>query len=215
MADGAKQGQTAAPAGTGSAPGLGEAFSINLSTGQGMYSFKMPLPEGVAGHTPRLALEYAHGQGHSPYGFGWRLPLRTISRRLDFGVPPEGGAQLAATERFMDSGAELLRLADGTYRTQVETSFNIYSRVGDGWKIEERNGLVHELGITAGARLSEPGQPGRLHEWLLERTTDPCGNSIDYSYQQHENRLYLSSIRYAAYAVRFEYEVRPDTRIDG
>jgi len=214
MADGAKQGQTAAPAGSGVVPGLGEAFSINLSTGQGMYSFKMPLPEGVAGHTPRLSLEYGHGQGHSPYGFGWRLPLRAISRRLDFGVPADG-TQLAATERFMDSGAELLRLADGTYRIQVETTFNIYSRLGDGWKIEERNGLVHELGTTAAARLSEPGQPARTHEWLLERTTDPSGNTIDYSYELHENRLYLSLIRYAAYAVRFEYELRPDARTDG
>src|SRR5262245_65321118 len=122
MAEGAKTGHTSPPAGTGNAPGLGEAFNINLSTGQGMYTFKMPLPEGVAGHTPRLALEYAHGQGHSPYGFGWRLPLRTISRRLDFGVPAEGGPQLAATERFMDSGAELLQLADSTYRPQVEAT---------------------------------------------------------------------------------------------
>src|SRR3989442_13197204 len=121
MPDGAKQGQTAAPAGTGSAPGLGEAFSINLSTGQGMYSFKLPLPEGVGGHTPRLALEYAHGQGHSAFGFGWRLPLRTISRRLDFGVPAGDGPLLTASERFMDSGAELLPLGDGTYHTQVET----------------------------------------------------------------------------------------------
>ena len=215
MADGAKQGQTAAPAGTGSAPGLGEAFSINLSTGQGMYSLKLPLPEGVAGHTPRLALEYAHGQGHSPYGFGWRLPLRTISRRLDFGVPADGSPQLAATERFMDSGAELLRLADGTYRTQVESAFTLYSRLGEGWKIEERNGIVHELGATAGARLAEPDQPSRLHEWMIERTTDPSGNAIDYSYELHENRLYLALIRYAAYGVRFEYNLRPDVRRDG
>jgi len=213
---GAKQGQTSAPAGTGSVPGLGEAFSINLSTGQGMYSFKLPLPDGIAEHTPRLALEYAHGQGHSPFGFGWRLPLRTISRRLDFGVPPDGGGpQLAASERFMDSGADLLRLADGSYRTQVETVFNLYSRAGSGWKIEERNGLVHELGVTDGARVAEPGHPDRIHEWLIERTTDPSGNSIDYSYELHENRLYLTLIRYASYAVRFEYEARADARTDG
>lgn len=214
MPDAAKQGQTAAPAGTGNAPGLGEAFSINLSTGQGMYSLKLPLPEGIAGQTPRLSLEYAHGQGHSAFGFGWRVPLRTISRRLDFGVPSEGGTQLAASERFMDSGAELLRLNDGTYHTQVETAFSVYTRVGDGWKIEDRNGVAHDLGMTSGARLAEPGQPSRLHEWLLERTTDPSGNAIDYSYELHENRLYLALIRYASYAVRFEYEQRADVRTD-
>src|ERR671933_2242443 len=110
MAEGAKSGRASAPAGIGTAPGLGESFSINLNTGQGMYSFKMPLPEGVAGHTPRLTLEYAHGQGHSPFGFGWRLPLRTISRRLDLG---------RRTERFMDSGTEIVPLQDGTYGTLV------------------------------------------------------------------------------------------------
>ena len=33
-----KTEQSAPPAGTGNVPGLGETFSINLSTGQGVYS---------------------------------------------------------------------------------------------------------------------------------------------------------------------------------
>jgi len=86
---GAKTGQTSPPAGTGFVPGLGEAFRINLSTGQGVYSCKLPLPDGIAGHTPTLSIEYAHGAAGGPFGLGWRLSLRTLARRLDFGTPEE------------------------------------------------------------------------------------------------------------------------------
>jgi Salmonella virulence plasmid 65kDa B protein len=207
MSEGAKTGITSPPAGTGNAPGPGEAFTINLSTGQGMYSFKLPLPDGVAGHTPRLALDYAHGQGHSAFGFGWRLAVRSISRRLDFGVPGEDVA-----ERFMDSGGEIVPLGDGSYRAIVETAFSRYTRVGDGWKVEDRNGVVHELGATAGARITDPDHADRIYEWLLERTLDTSGNAITYRYELDERTPYLTEIHYAAYAVRLEYENRPDAR---
>src|SRR5262245_8789541 len=99
----AKAEQTSPPAGTGNVSGLGEAFSINLSSGQGTYLYRMPLPEGVAGHSPKLTLEYAHGAGHGPWGLGWRMGVRSISRRLDFGTPDE-----ALTERYLDMGAEIV-----------------------------------------------------------------------------------------------------------
>ncbi len=44
--------QTSAPGGTGSGAGQGETFSINLGTGTAMHSYKLQLPDGVAGHTP-------------------------------------------------------------------------------------------------------------------------------------------------------------------
>ncbi|MBA2277631.1 MAG: VCBS repeat-containing protein, partial [Chloroflexia bacterium] len=217
MADrGAKTGQTSPPAGTGFVPGLGEAFRINLSTGQGVYSYKLPLPDGVGGHTPALSLEYAHGVTSGPFGLGWRLGLRTIARRLDFGTQggPDGDDG-DLVERFTDSGAELMPIADGTFRAMTETSFARYRRAGDGWRIEERNGLVHELGTTAASRSADPDDPTRVHEWLLDRTRDPSGNEIIYSYLFDEGIAYPAEIRYAAYAVRFVYEDRPDVRTDG
>jgi RHS repeat-associated protein len=209
MSQGSKQAITSPPAGTGHTPGLGEAFNINLSTGQGMYSFKLPLPSGVAGHTPRLALDYAHGQGHSAFGFGWRVVVRTIARRLDFGVP-----NATAAERYLDSGSEIVPLGDGTFRAMVETTFTRYSRLDQGWKIEERNGTVHELGLNATARVADPNHTDHVHEWLLERTLDPSGNVITYRYNFDAGMPYLAEVRYATYAVRFDYEARPDARTD-
>jgi RHS repeat-associated protein len=207
---GEQTGATSPPAGTGYVPGLGEAFNINLSTGQGMYSYRLPLPDGVAGHTPRLSLEYSHGAGLSVWGCGWRLPVRSISRRLDFGVPDDG-----VVERFMDSGAEIVPTADGTFRALIETTFTRYTRQGDGWRIEERDGIVHEVGLTSAARIADAAHPARIHEWLVERSLDPSGNAITYRYVVDEGIPYLSEIRYAAYALRCFYEERPDVRSDG
>jgi RHS repeat-associated protein len=206
----ASTGVSSAPSGTGNMPGLGEAFNINLNTGQGMYSYTLPLPEGIAGHTPKLRLEYSHGAGHGPFGLGWRWPIRSISRRLDLGVPDEH-----TPERFMDSGGEIVPTADGLFSPLVETSFTRYHRQDDGWLIEERHGVTHQVGLSAAARIAEPGHPERTHEWLVERTLDPCDNAITYAYLIDEGIPYLSEIRYAAYAIRLAYEDRIDARTDG
>jgi RHS repeat-associated protein len=198
------------PAGNGSLPGLGEAFSINLSTGTATYSYQIAVPEGVAKHTPKLVLEYAHGTGQGPWGLGWRLPLRSISAALDFGTPDQ-----ALTQRFLDGGAEIAQAADGTFRALRESLFARYSRQGDGWRVEERNGSVHLLGTAAEARIADPDHPDRVVEWLVERSTDSSGNEIRYRYLIDGGFAYPLSITYASYEVRFRYEDRPDTRRDG
>jgi RHS repeat-associated protein len=206
----AKSEQNSPPAGGDRAPGLGEAFTLNLSTGQGTYSYKIPLPDGVAGHTPQLTLQYAHGIGHGPWGWGWALPERVLSRRLDFGPPGEG-----QVERFQDSGDEIVPIADGSFRAMRETAFARHVRVGDGWRVEERNGRVHEFGLTATGRIADPDHPERVVEWLLERTLDVSGNEIRYVHRIDQGFAYTTNIRYAAYEVRFAYEARPDVRHDG
>jgi RHS repeat-associated protein len=197
------------PAGIGAAPGLGEAFRLNLSTGQGVYSYKIALPDGVAGHTPTLALQYTQGTRFGPFGFGWQLPVRAIDQRLDLGVPGQSPAT------FLDGGSEIVALADGTYAARVESAFARYSREGDGWKIEERDGSVYELGTTPAARIADPGQPSHVQTWLLERWTDVSGNVVTYSWDVSDGIPYLLEVGYAAYAVRLAYEDRPDARRDG
>ena len=137
---------TSAPGGSGSGSGRGETFSINLGTGTAMHRYKLPTPDGVAGHTPMLALEYDSGAGLGVFGLGWRLGLRAITAGLDFGAPDDG-----LLLRLLDGGSEIVESADGTFRLLRETTFDRYTRVGDGWRIEQRNGIVHELGATPAA----------------------------------------------------------------
>ena len=216
---------TAPPSGGGAAPGLGEAFSINLNTGQGVYSHRLALPGGRAGHGPELALEYSHGSGVGPFGLGWKLGFRSISRRLDFGVPGDG-----ATERWLDGGQELVETPDGTLAAARESAFTRYRRAGagsirtasddgaegeggpGGWLIEERNGVIHECGLTPAGRVADPDHPDRVQEWLVERSVDACGNAIDYGYEHDGGHAYPATVRWATYELRLLYEERPDVR---
>jgi RHS repeat-associated protein len=198
------------PSGIGAVPGLGEAFQVNLNTGQGVYSYRLPLPPGVADHTPKLALEYRHGARADAFGFGWMLPMRTIDRRLDLGTADDH-----AHETFLDGGSELVQLHDGAYGPLKETAFTRYSRSGDGWLVEERDGTVHTLGTSPASRVADPDHADRVVQWLIERTVDSFGNAVSYAWQIIDGFAYIAEIRYAAYAVRFTYAMRPDVRRDG
>jgi RHS repeat-associated protein len=204
-----RSGVTAPPSGNGAASGLGEAFTINLSTGQGVYAYKFPLPEGRAGHGAQLALEYAHGSGLGPFGLGWRLAPRSITRRLDF-----GRASTEVAERFLDGGQELVETPDGSYAAVRESAFTRYRRSGSGWLVEERNGVVHECGLTEAGRVADADHPDRVQEWLVERSLDVSGNSIEHAYETDGGMAYPATVRWAAYELRFAYEERPDVRQD-
>src|SRR5687768_15160331 len=108
---GADATSTAPPSGAGIVAGMGETFSLDLNSGQGTFSLPFDVPDGVAGHKPRVVLEYVHANGNGPFGFGWKLRAREIRRRLDLGVPGEGAAEV-----FLDGSTELRAMADGSYR---------------------------------------------------------------------------------------------------
>ena len=202
---------TSPPGGSSTGSGRGETFSINLGTGTAMHRYQLPVPDGVAGHTPALALEYNSGTGLGAFGLGWRLDLRAITAGLDFGAPDDAGLFL----RLLDSGSEIVQSADGTFRLLRETSFDRYTRVGSGWRIEQRNGIAHDLGTTVATRVAHPDHADRIAEWLADHSTDTFGNSIDYTYRHESGYAYPQTIRYARYEVRFDYEDRPDVRHDG
>lgn len=208
----ASNAQTAVspPSGSGNVAGMGEAFSLDLNSGQGNFSVPFEVPDGIAGLKPRIKLEYAHGQANGPFGLGWRLPLRQIDRRLDLGVPGEG-----TVEAFLDSGAELRRGADGAYRALRETAFSTYEFDAGHWVVHERDGSRFVLGASPNARVADPDHPERVQSWLLERQEDANGNAIDYVYERQNGWPYLAEIRYARFVVRLSYEDRPDVLRNG
>lgn len=214
MAESTRSEAVSAPAGTGNAPGLGEAFTLDLNTGQASYAVALTLPEGVAGWHPTIKLEYRHGAPASPFGQGWDLPVRSIQRRLDLGVPA-GGDDPELIERFLADGSELIEEGAGSYRNRFETAFNRYRREGDGWVLEERTGARHELGSSPVSRVTDPDAPDRVISWLLDRSIDTSGNEITYTWVQHEGWAYLASVSYAIYRIDVTYEDRPDPRRNG
>lgn len=208
MADtGSRPEAISPPAGTGNAPGLGEAFSLDLNTGQGGYAVALPLPEGIAGFGPTVRLEYHHGGGPSAFGLGWTLPVRTIDLRLDFGV---AGVDPSIEPVFVAGDRELVDVGGGEFRARRESDFTRYRRVGDGWEMTDRTGITHLLGTTPAARIADPVHPQRVVTWLIEQSKDTSGNRIDYTWEIEDGTPYLTAIAYAVYTLRLDYEVRPD-----
>ena len=106
------------PSGPGSIEGLGESVEPQPNTGPSVYSVKITVPPGVAGHAPELALAYNSGAGNGPLGIGWSLDIPSIVRQTDKGLPEYTGAEAApiTEDVFLFGREELAPLADGTYR---------------------------------------------------------------------------------------------------
>lgn len=207
---GADRNSISPPSGTGKVSGMGEAFSLDLNSGQGNYSVAFEVPDGVAGLKPNIKLEYMHGNANGPFGLGWLLQMRKIERRLDLGAPGED-----AEERFLDSGQEMCQSADGSFHLLRESAFSIYERIDDHWVVTEKNGTRFFFGEDATARIANPDHQERIQTWMLQRQEDVHGNRIDYEYADIEGYNYLSTIQYAKYIVRYEYESRDDIVTNG
>ena len=59
---------------------------------------------GRSGFGPQLNLTYDSGSGNGPFGFGWSLSLRSITRKTDKGLPRYRDAE--DSDVFILSGAE-------------------------------------------------------------------------------------------------------------
>ena len=222
------------PTGPGSIQGLGESFQPQLNTGSGSYSVKLEVPKGTGGHQPSLTLSYNTGSSNGCLGLGWSLSgLSAVSRSTDEGVPryvdgpnskdddldgvldnPQELDQFAGMDQ-----EELVQLDDGSFRSENESSFLRYVRVGAGWEARSKDGTVYEFGKTAAARIEDTG---RVFKWLIERVTDLDGNSIEYSYvadASSPGQKYCRVIRWgqpaAFFAAVLSYEgPRPDVIVD-
>ncbi|HYD50764.1 MAG TPA: SpvB/TcaC N-terminal domain-containing protein [Terriglobales bacterium] len=210
------------PSGPGSIEGLGGSFEPQLNTGTSAYNVPLAVPPGRNDMEPKLALTYDSGAGNGHFGLGWKLPLESIHRQFDKGIPNYGGEDVFV----YSNGEELVPLADGTWRCENESDFMRFRRNGDGWEVTARNGTVYHLGSSAHSRVVNPAAVGlpfdRTFRWLVDAVVDTNGNRIDYFYERSDDspgELYLSEIRYnlngsAFQSVVFDYEERADAFSD-
>ncbi|MBL9167631.1 MAG: VCBS repeat-containing protein [Verrucomicrobiales bacterium] len=223
------------PKGPGSIEGLGESFQPTLNTGTAKYSVALKVPPGTAGQTPSLALAYEGGGGNGILGFGWHLPIASIQRRTDQGIPLYDGEPAPTSvddwsKRYQsfinDSKEELVPLANGDYFCKNEGPFVRYRRTGEAWEGTLPDGTRLDFGLNSDARVT--GDTNKVFCWLIERETDTRGNVILYSYSkglgaENTNQVYLKEIRYGPgsppwshfHFVSFEYEDRADWFEDG
>ena len=229
------------PTGPGSIEGLGESFQPTLNTGTAKYRIDLVVPPGTADHAPDLALTYEGGGGNGPIGYGWRINIPYVQRQSDKGIPryvdeandvDDDGDRVVDEADEIDtfineSSEELVLNAEGFYFCKNEGPFIRYQRVDDYWEGTLPDGTRMEFGITENARIMDE-TTGRVYWWLLERSTNPNGNTIVFQYESFEddknlNQKYLSGIAYGPgsppwdnfHFVEFTYEGRLDWFEDG
>ena len=213
------------PSGPGSIEGLGESFQPQLNTGTSAFGITIALPSGVNGLQPTVRLGYNSGGGNSCFGIGWELACETIQRQTDNGAP-----NYSESDVFVCGGEDLVPLQDGTWRREIEDSFDCHRQVGDGWEYKSRNGTLYKLGTYPNAE--QPDRVSRVYDgfsgfsstfkWCVDTVIDASGNRMEYFYQTFADspgQLYLSEIRYSIFgghchSVRFDYELRDDAFSD-
>lgn len=216
------------PSGGGAVTGVGGAFATDRQTGSGSVSVPVEVPPGRNDAAPDLSLTYRTGNGNGPFGMGWALGTRTVSRKTDDGVPGYGGE-----DAFLLGGAELVALdpgesdpaADGPfestaaatgYRPRDEAAFARITRYRDAdtdhWTVETTDGVVSRFG-TPGRRgedpaaVADPADPDRAFTWELTEVVAPNGDRTEYRYRRDAgadghrrwDALYPASVRYAGY----------------
>jgi hypothetical protein len=145
---------------------------------------------------PALSLAYDSGSGNGPFGLGWSLSIPSVNRKTAKGLPRYQGR-----DTFILSGAEDLvpvsveARSEGDYRVRryrprIEGLFARIERWQHNatgtvhWRSVSKDNVTSVYGRTAQARISDPDDPLRVFQWLIEETRDAKGNVIRYEYKQ-------------------------------
>ncbi len=209
---GVKTVSSVLPKGGGTIQGMGEALSGIGSDGMAHYTLPLPVSSG-RGVAPQLSLSYTSGNGNSPFGLGWQLPLLAIRRQTNKGTP-----QYAGNDHFIGTEGEVLVMeldTDGNpltdqkdtlqgssladtytvtrYRPRIESSFHcleywLSSNATDAfWLLYASDGNQHLLGKNSHTRITNPGESNQIAEWLIEETLTPTQEHIYYQYQAEDD----------------------------
>ncbi len=238
------------PKGGGAISGLGEKFQANAVTGTGSFSVPLPITPGRSGFAPQLNLSYNSGSGNSAFGLGWDVGVPAITRKTDKELPTyedaagtdtfilsgaedlvpvlehNGSAWQKPAPAYRSTPLQVGTFEVTTYRPRIEGLFariekwqNTESKAVH-WQATTKENITSVYGLTEQARIFASDRPLKVFSWLLEKTFDAKGNTIEYEYKQENsqsipadvsefwrlklgfafNQRYLKRVRYAPFA---------------
>src|SRR5260370_31071152 len=104
---------------------------------------------------------------------------------LVLSLEPNAGAWVNGSR---DAGTHVVQC----FRPRVESTYDrveLWRRKSDGdmhWRVRTSDGLTHVYGEDASSRIADPADARRVYPWLCERTYDPPGQLISYSYRSED-----------------------------
>jgi RHS repeat-associated protein len=176
-------------------PGTIAGDFLATKSGSSAYKIPLPVPPGINGMQPELALLYSHQQRNGKLGLGWQISgLSTIERcKAIIAVDGfAGGINYDVNDRFSLDGGRLINItgnygSDRTvYHTEIESWKKIQSagKSGNGpdhFVVTTKDGTIMEYGNTGDSRIKAAGRDD-VRVWALNKITDRNGNKMTITY---------------------------------
>ncbi len=200
--------------------------------GAATYTIPLAVPEGVAGVSPELSINYSSQNGSGLVGYGGNISGLGVIARCRQTLLQDGVAKpitWGAEDRFCLNGQRLMLVsgvygaAGSTYKTEIDSFVKVTALGGvtgtpDYFEVEAKDGSKT---IYGGAQDSKLLQGARVVHWAQSRFEDNVGNRIDFTYEgDYLTRHRIKTIYYAYPTPRtssgsnarieFSYSQRPD-----
>jgi RHS repeat-associated protein len=191
---------------------VGGQFRVDES-GAATYTIPIQLPQGTAGVTPQVSLNYSSGGGIGILGKGWSLNAFSSISRCRQTLSQDTAAKpitWSSEDRFCLDGQRLILVsgtygaANSTYKTEMD-SFTTITAVGaifDGsgyFTSVAKDGSTTFFGLTSNSKFYNASAGiSKILTWAQSRFQDNVGNGIDFVYEGDSSTGHrLKNISYA------------------
>jgi RHS repeat-associated protein len=181
--------------------------------GDANISYPLTIPQGRQGMTPQLALNYSSSGAESWCGYGWSIPVQSISVDTRWGVPTfdmelesevytldgqslhgQNGDKANRPKVTGNNYDPVFRVSGPqNFFTRTQGSYRTIVRYGNSpenyfWVVTDANQTKYYYGTKDGQTAdvqSELKAGANITQWFLSRIVDKWGNAIDYSYSKY------------------------------
>ncbi|KAJ4246357.1 hypothetical protein NW762_013708 [Fusarium torreyae] len=199
--------------GGGAVQDLKQKLQVNPNSGTLDFSIPIPSSPGRAGIEPSLMLNYSSGYGNGIFGLGWKLNLRSITRRTSKNIPKynsedifllDGVDELVPllvddkTAEPTENNSYIIeqfvpRMVQDNKRIERWTSTSDQNKVH--WRVISASNVTTVYGSDDESRVFEEKDTSRRNtfSWLPTIIYDALGNAMEFTYKP-ENASGMSSM---------------------
>ncbi len=192
--------------------------------GTAVLNYPLNIPAARAGLTPNISLQYSSDGGSSYVGYGFSIPMETISIDTRWGCPTF--SEEYESESYLLNGVQFTEKAHShtpkkeqerkdkkEFYLRVDANFLNITRYGNSpknykWEVISKDGLKKTYtgfdGVMDSVSIESTATDKNLIVWVLTEVEDINGNTCSYSYQNYGGTLYPKMIEYTGHKVEKE-----------